>query len=47
MSKRITIMVDDDIDKKIRYIQAKVIQKEQRSYSYSRAMMDTLHKVLK
>ena len=35
MSKRITVMVDDDLDKKIRLMQAKLIQKENTSISYS------------
>jgi len=47
MSKRVTIMIDEDLDKKIRHRQAKIIQEEQSSYSYSRALNDTLRKVLK
>ena len=35
MSKRVTIMIDDDIQKKVRLIQAKTIQKESRSVSFS------------
>ena len=35
MSKRVTIMIDDDIQKKVRLIQAKKIQKESRSVSFS------------
>ncbi len=46
MSKRITIMIDDDLDKKIRLRQAKLIQQEQSSYSYSRVVNDTLRKSL-
>jgi len=47
LSKRITIMIDEDIDKKLRFRQAKMIQQEQSSYSYSRVLNDTLRKVLK
>jgi hypothetical protein len=44
MSKRITIMIDDDLDKKIRMIQAKMIQTTVSSVSYSRVINDTLKK---
>lgn len=47
MSKRVTIMIDDDLDKKIRLRQAKMIQQEQTSYSYSKVINETLRKVLK
>jgi len=47
MSKRVTIMIDDDLDKKLRQRQAKMIQQEQASYSYSKALNETLRKVLK
>ena len=47
MSKRVTIMIDEDLDKKIRLRQAKMIQQEQASYSYSRVLNETLRKVLK
>jgi len=47
MSKRVTIMIEDDLDKKIRQIQAKMIQKMQGSYSYSKALNDSLRKSLK
>jgi len=43
MSKRITIMIDDDLDKKLRLIQAKEIQNTSASVSYS----GTLNKVLR
>jgi len=39
-------MVDDDLDKKLRALQAKRIQKEQIPCSYSKALNDTLRKVL-
>ncbi len=47
MSKRVTIMIDDDLDKKLRLRQAKMILQEQSSYSYSRTLNETLRKVLK
>ena len=46
MAKRITIMMDDDMDKLLRIKQAKVIKKYQTAYSYSRAVNDTLRKEL-
>lgn len=42
MSKRITIMIDDDLDKKLRLRQAKLIQQEQASISYSKVLNETL-----
>jgi hypothetical protein len=47
LSKRVTIMIDDDLDKKLRLRQAKLIQTEQSSYSYSKVLNDTLRKSLK
>ncbi len=47
MSKRITIMIDDDLDKKLRVHQAKLIQQTNSSYSYSRVLNETLRKALK
>jgi len=47
MSKRVTIMIDEDLDKKLRLRQAKMIQQEQSSYSYSRVLNESLRKVLK
>ena len=47
MSKRVTIVIDVDLDKKLRHRQAKLIQQEQSAYSYSRVINDTLRKVLK
>ncbi len=40
-------MIDDDLDKKIRLRQAKMIHQEQSSYSYSKVLNETLRKVLK
>jgi len=47
MSKRITIMIDNDLDKKLRDKQAKLIKETQGSYSYSKVMNETIRKVLK
>ena len=47
MSKRVTIMLDDDLDKKIRLRQAKMIQQKQISYSYSKTLNEVLRKSLK
>ena len=47
MRKRVTIVIDDDLDKKLRLRQAKMIQQKQSSYSYSRVLNETLRKVLK
>jgi len=47
MAKRITIMMDDDIDKKLRLIQAKQIAKTNSGVSYSQVINQTLKKELK
>lgn len=47
MSKRITIVLDDNIHQKLVEIQARTIQKKNSSYSFSRAINDTLKKPLK
>jgi len=47
MGKRVTIIIDEDLDKKIRMRQAKLIQQQQSSYSYSRVVNESLRKVLK
>jgi len=44
MAKRITIMLGDDLEKKVRSYQAKKIQKENSSYSFSKAINDVLRK---
>ena len=46
MSKRVTIMIDDDLDKKLRMRQAKLIQPEQSSYSYSRVLNEVIRKAI-
>ena len=47
MAKRITITIDDDIDKKLHLIQAKEITKTSSSVSYSQVINDMLRKQLK
>jgi hypothetical protein len=47
MSKRVTIMIDEDIDKKLRLIQAKQISKNSSSVSFSEVLNATLRKQLK
>jgi len=47
MGKRITIVMDDDIDIKLRNIQGKLIAKDHKSYSYSRVVNVALRKQLK
>ncbi len=47
MTKRVTIMIDDDNDKKLRDIQSKRIKESQSSVSYSRVLNDILTRSLK
>ena len=47
MGKRISIMIDDDLDKKSRLLQAKLIAKTNESVSYSRVINQELRKQLK
>lgn len=42
MAKRVTIMIDDDLDKKVRDKQAQLIKKESRSVSFSSVINDVL-----
>lgn len=44
MSKRVTIMITPDLDKKVRAYQAKIMQKQNSTYSYSKAVNDILRK---
>ncbi|MEK0346664.1 MAG: hypothetical protein QQN65_07545 [Nitrosopumilus sp.] len=41
MSKRVTIVIDSDLDKKLRLRQAKIIQQKQASCSYSQVLNET------
>ncbi len=47
MSKRVTIMIDEDLDKKLSLRQAKMISQEQSSCSYSKVLNETLRRALK
>jgi len=47
MSKRVTIMIDEDNDKKLRLRQSKMIVQKQGSYSYSKVVNDIVRKGLK
>ena len=47
MGKRVTIVIDEDLDKKIRLRQAKMIQQNNSSYSYSKTLNEALRKSLK
>jgi len=47
MCKRVTIMIDEDLDRKIRFRQANVIRQTQEGCSYSKVLNDCLRKVLK
>ncbi len=47
MSKRVTIMIDDDLDKKMRMLQAKMIQSTTSSVSFSNVLNQVLRDSLK
>ena len=47
MGKRITIILDNDLDKKLRLLQAKYISSKKVSCSYSKIVNDTLRKGVK
>ena len=47
MSKRVTIVIDDELDKKLRLRQAKLIQKDNSSHSYSKTLNEVIRKSLK
>ncbi len=47
MSKRVTIMLDIDLDKKIRQLQAKLIQNTSSSVSFSNVLNQVLRDGLK
>lgn len=47
MPKRVTIMIDDDLDKKLRLRQAKTIQQTTSSVSFSKILNEVLRKGLK
>jgi hypothetical protein len=47
MGKRITVVLDDDLVKKLREKQAKLIRESAKSVSFSRVLNDTLRKRIK
>ena len=47
MSKRISIMLDDDLEKKIRLLQSKEISKTMKSVSFSSTLNDVIRKGIK
>jgi len=47
MTKRITIVIEDDLDKKLRQRQAKLIQESTSSVSFSHVLNETLRNSLK
>ncbi len=47
MAKRITIMLDDDLDKKIRLLQAKAIQSTASSVSFSSVINEIIRNSFK
>jgi hypothetical protein len=47
MSKRVTIMLDNDLDKKMRLMQAKMIQSTTSSVSFSNVLNTVLRESLK
>jgi len=47
MSKRVTIMLDDVLAKKLRIIQSKKISKSNKSVSFSSVINEELRKALK
>ncbi len=47
MANRITIMLDEDLIKKLHDLQAKEIKKSEKSVSFSKVLNQTLRKELK
>ena len=47
VAKRVTVMIDDDLDQALRDRQSKMIKKTQSSYSFSKVLNETLRKQLK
>ena len=47
MSKRVTIVLDDDLVKKLRIIQAKNLVKSGKAVSFSKTVNEELRKALK
>jgi organic hydroperoxide reductase OsmC/OhrA len=47
MSKRVTIMIDEDLDSRLRNKQARIIQTTHSTCSYSRVLNETLRKSMR
>lgn len=47
MAKRVTILLEEDVYKKLRTLQAKEIVQNEGSFSFSKAINETLRKNLK
>jgi len=47
MTKRVTIVIDDDLYKKLQLRQAKLTKQNNTYYSYSRVLTDILRKSIK
>ena len=47
MVRRVSILLDDELDKKLRLKQAKLIQKSKNSVSFSKVLNDTVSDGLK
>lgn len=47
MAERVTIMLDEDVSKKLHTIQADQIRKTGKTYSFSKALNETVRKALK
>ena len=46
MKKRVTVIIDDKLDKKNKTVTSKKIQEENFSYSYSQAVNDLIQKAI-
>ena len=46
MKKRVTVMIDDKLDKKNKIVASKKIQEKNSSYSYSQAVNDIIRKAI-
>ena len=47
MGKRITIMIDEDLEKKLRLLQAKTIASSKEGVSFSQVLNKTLRRAIK
>ncbi len=47
MSKRVSVMLDDDLVMKLRILQAKKIKNSGKAVSFSKVVCETIHKDLK